>query len=72
MIDLFETIAQATKPCNIPVVISRFGNYNKSVMQRAWQDYKVKKAHKGYEEWTFAESLHYAHRTIKALRKNGL
>lgn len=72
MIDLFETIAQATKPCNIPVVISRFGNYNKSVMQRAWQDYKVKKAHKGYEKWTFSESLHYAHRTIKALRKNGL
>ena len=72
MIDLFETLADATKPCNIPVFISRFGNYNKSVMQRAWQDYKVKKAHKGYEKWTFAESLHYAHRTIKALRKNGL
>ena len=72
MIDLFETIAQATKPCNIPVVISRFGNYNKRVMQRAWEDYKTKKAHKGYEEWTFAESLYWAHRTIKALRKNGL
>lgn len=43
-----------------------------SVMQRAWQDYKIKKAHKGYEDWTFAESLHYAHRTIKALSKNGL
>lgn len=26
MIDLFETITQTTKPCNIPVVISRFGN----------------------------------------------
>ena len=46
--------------------------YNKSVMERAWKDYKLKKAHKGYKEWTFAESLHYAHRTIKALRKNGL
>ena len=49
MIDLFETIAQATKPCNIPVVKSRFGDYNKSVMQRAWRDYKIKKAHKSYE-----------------------
>ena len=47
-------------------------NYNKNVMKRAWQDYKIKKAHKGYEKWTFSESLHYAHRTIKALRKNGL
>jgi hypothetical protein len=72
MIDLFETIAQAAKPCDIPFVISRFDNYNKSVMQRAWKDYKIKKVHKGYEDWTFAESLHHAHRTIKALRKNGL
>ena len=72
MEDLFNTLENITKPCNIPVVISRFGNYNKSVMQRAWKDYKIKKAHKGYEEWTFAESLYWAHRTIKALRKNGL
>ena len=41
-------------------------------MQRAWRDYKIKKAHKSYEEWTFAESLYWAHRTIKALRKKGL
>ena len=72
MEDVFNTLANITKPCNIPVVISRFGNYNKSVMQRAWKNYKIKKAHKGYEEWTFAESLYWAHRTIKALRKNGL
>ena len=47
-------------------------NYNKRVMQRAWRGYKVKKAHKGYEKWTFADSLHYAHKTIQALSKNGL
>ena len=40
------------------------------VMKRAWYDFKIKKQHKGYEEWTFAESLHYAHRTmILYLRK---
>ena len=48
----------------------QFENHNKSVMLRAWQDYKVKKAHKGYEEWNFAKSLHYAHKTIKSLRTN--
>jgi len=72
MIDLFETIAQITKPCNIQVVKSRFSNYKKSVMQQAWKDYKIKKAHKGYEEWTFAKSLHWAHRHISALKRNGL
>tara|TARA_R110002049_G_scaffold51216_1_gene145016 strand:+ start:298 stop:516 length:219 start_codon:yes stop_codon:yes gene_type:complete len=72
MNDLFETIAQITKPCNIPVAISRFSNYKKSVMQQAWRDYKIKKSHKGYEEWTFANSLHWAHRHISALKRNGL
>tara|TARA_B100000768_G_C11275865_1_gene375935 strand:- start:1727 stop:1888 length:162 start_codon:yes stop_codon:yes gene_type:complete len=43
---------------------------NKSVMYRAWHDYKIKKAHKGYEQWSFAMSLYYAHRTIKSLNKN--
>lgn len=48
------------------------GDYNKSVMQRAWKDYKIKKAHKGYEKWAFAESLYWAHRAIKAINKNDL
>jgi len=43
--------------------------YQKSVMQRAWQDYNVKKSHKGYEKWNFAQSLYYAHKTIKAIKK---
>ena len=47
-------------------------SYNKSVMKRAWQDYKVKKSHKNYEEWTFSESLYWSHRTTKSLRKNTL
>lgn len=47
-------------------------NYKKRVMQRAWQDYKVKKAHKGYENWTFADSLYCAHRHISELKRNGL
>ena len=70
MNNLFETIAKATKPRNIPVITSRFGSYNKIVMNRAWQDYKTKKAHKGYEKCAFADSLRRAHRTIKLLRKN--
>ena len=43
--------------------------YQKSVMQRAWRDYNIKKSHKGYEKWNFAQSLYYAHKTIKAIKK---
>lgn len=52
--------------------VSRFSNYKKNVMERAWQDFKTKKRHKGYEEWTFANSLYWAHRYISALKRNGL
>jgi hypothetical protein len=53
------------------LIIDGFRNYNKRVMQRAWRDYKIKKNTKCYEEWTFSESLYWAHKTIKALCKNG-
>ena len=46
----------------------KMSDYKKSVMKRAWDDYKFKKAHRGYEEWTFAKSLYWAHRTVKGLR----
>jgi hypothetical protein len=46
--------------------------YNQRVFIRAWEDFKVKKRHKGYEEWTFSESLYWAHRHIKSVMKNGL
>jgi hypothetical protein len=42
-------------------------NYQKSVMQRAWKDYKFKKSHKGYEEWKFSQSLYHTHKIIKAI-----
>ena len=53
-------------------VISRFSNYRKSVMKEAWNNYKVKKRHIGYENWTFADSLFWAHKYISALKRNGL
>jgi len=37
-------------------------------MQRAWYDFKIKKQHKGYEGWTFSNSLYYAHKYINALK----
>lgn len=45
-------------------------NYRKSVMQRAWTDFKFKKSHKGYEELNFSQSLYNAHKTIKAIINN--
>ena len=67
--DLKESTEQAL---TIPIVISRFSNYKKSVMERAWQDFKVKKRHKGYDDWTFTNSLYWAHKHISALKRNGL
>jgi len=45
-------------------------NYNKLVMQEAWKCYKIRKNKKCYEKWTFAESLYWAHRTIKHFVRN--
>ena len=53
-------------------VISRFSDYKKRVMKRAWIDYNIKKKHIGYEEWSFAKSLYCSHRYISTLKKNGL
>lgn len=47
-------------------------NYKKNVMERAWKDFRTKKRHKVYEEWTFAKSLYWAHRYTGALKRNGL
>lgn len=47
--------------------MSIFSDYKQSVMKRAWHDYKVKKSHKGYEDWTFANSLYWAHKSISSL-----
>lgn len=46
--------------------------YKQRVFARAWQDFKVKKTHKGYEDWTFSQSLYWSHKHIKTLIKNGL
>jgi hypothetical protein len=45
--------------------------YKQRVLLRAWQDFKIKKRHNEYEEWTFSQSLYWAHKTIKAHIKNG-
>lgn len=41
---------------------------NSKVMLRAWQDFKIKKAHKGYENWTFSDSLKHAHKLRNILK----
>jgi len=41
--------------------------YKQRVLQSAWRDFKIKKKHTGYENWTFAESLFWAHKHVKAL-----
>jgi hypothetical protein len=43
--------------------------YNRNVMQHAWRDYKIKKKHKGYETWTFKQSLYWAHKFVKKLNE---
>lgn len=35
------------------------------VFENAWRDFKIKKKHKGYENWTFGQSLYYAHKRSK-------
>lgn len=42
--------------------------YKQRVFQRAWHDFKVKKKHRGYEDWTFSKSLYWAHILIKQLK----
>ena len=42
----------------------------KSTMVEAWRVYKFKKKHKVCENFTFSESLKYAHGLKKILKKN--
>lgn len=46
--------------------------YKRKVLLRAWQDFKIKKSHRGYENWTFSNSLYWAHKHIKKLMENKL
>ena len=43
--------------------------YRKEVMEWAWRDYKIKKKHRGYEDWKFSQSLYWAHKYMTALGK---
>jgi len=36
-------------------------------MKQAWRDYKIKKAHVGFENWKFSDSLYWSHRHTKQL-----